>query len=214
MKVPTVDDYDNDVMRVAWFNADGTFDRMDYINMGSNVYYAQCYINGMALNPKLVKSDDEHEYMLLVKRGIEGASSSASQEELVVAQPQSDANPQGLTLLHLTPSEKGSLNNIGIYPGLNGGNSLCVTYVNSSNQVTADFYALPFDLSAIDDIKSDNASSVISFDGSVLRAEGLITVYSVQGSVVARGNDAVSVADFVPGAYIAVAQGKPFKFVK
>lgn len=214
MRVPTVDEYDNDVMRVAWFNADGSFDRIDNINMGTNVYYAQCYVNAVALDPKLIKSDDAYEYLVLIKRGISGASSSASQEELIAAQPQSPAEPQGRTLLHLAPCEKGTLKSIGIYPGDNGGKTLAVYYTNADGHRTADFYLLPFDLNAIDDIQSGSAQSVISYDGSMLRAEGEITVYSVQGAVVARGKDALSVSGLVSGAYIAVAQGKPFKFVK
>ena len=213
MRVPTVDDYDNDVMRIAWFNADGSFEHMDYINMGMSVYYAQCYVNGTALNPKLIKSDDANEYLVLIKRGISG-SSSESQEELIVAQPQSADEPQGRTLLHLIPCEKGTLKSIGIYPGLDGGQALNVSYINENNRITSDFYPLPFDMNAIEDIKSDSAVSVISFDGSVLRAEGTITVYSAHGAVMAQGKESVSVGKLTPGAYIAVAQGKPFKFVK
>ena len=217
MRSPGVDEYDNDVMRVSWFDADGQFDRTDHINMGKNVYFAQVYINGAVLYPDLFAADDDaHEYLVLVKRGLE-AGSSASQEDLVLGQPESDANPEGRTILHLVPDEKGTLAYVGVFP--NGkGSSLEVTYATGSEDKNqgyiTDFYYLPFQLSAIEDIEADSAKGQISFDGSEIAAEGEIIVYNLKGIIEAKGQNQVSVSHLVPGVYVAVAGDKVYKFSK
>lgn len=219
MRVPGVDDDENDIMRVVWFDADGKYDRMDGINMGKNVYFAQTYINGTVLNPDLfTDQDDEHEYMVLIKRGIDpSGSSSASQEELIVAQPVSEANPEGKTFLHLTPCEKGVLSTVGISQ-TKGVNSLNVSYASdgadNSTQYYTDFYYLPFKLDAIQEITEAVAAGNISFDGSVIAAEGSIEIFNLKGIAVAAAINEVNVASLPSGIYVAVSGGKAYKFSK
>ncbi|MCM1451194.1 MAG: hypothetical protein NC102_02965 [Clostridium sp.] len=210
LRVPTVDEDENDVMRVAWFDKAGKYERMDYINMGKNVYYAQSYMNGAMLHPKTFHSGDEYEYMLLVKRGIQ-AGSTESQEELIVAQPQSEDNDwKGKTLLHLQPCEKGAMRNIQISPVFDGTNKLMITWLNESdgeNGYTADFYDLPFDKSSagIGDITGESDSR-ISFDGNTVKCQGEnITIYNMQGVPVAQGIGEAETASLPAGIYLAVA---------
>ena len=75
MRVPEVDDENNDIMRVMWIDTDGFFDHIDNINMGQKVQYAQCYIDQAALNPTLFNADELREYMILVKRNTVGTAS-------------------------------------------------------------------------------------------------------------------------------------------
>ncbi len=219
MRVPGVDDDENDIMRVAWFNADGKFDRLDGINMGKNVYFAQTYINGSVLNPDLfTDQDDEHEYMVLIKRGIDATGvSSASQEELIVAQPQSEANPEGKTFLHLTPCEKGVLASVGVAQS-NGVKSMNITYASegadNSTEYYTDFYYLPFKLDAIQEITDTAAAGNISYNGTVIAAEGSIEIFNLKGIAVAAGINEVNVASLPAGIYVAVSGGKAYKFSK
>jgi len=217
LKVPSIDDDENNLLRLAWFDKEGKFERMDYVNMGKDVYYAQSYMNGTALNPHLFKLDDLHEYMVLIKRGIQSGS-SASQEELIVAQPQSEENDwKGKTLLYLTPCEKGILRGIQISPVQDGTNKLMITWRNgngATNNYSADFYDLPFDKQlGIEDAVAE-ADSRIAFDGNSVSCQGEeITVYSLQGIAVAQGRDSVATASLPTGIYLAVAADTTLKFI-
>lgn len=217
LKAPTIDEDDNDVLRVAWFDKDGKYERMDYINMGKGVYYAQSLMSGQMLDPKLFKQDDEYEYLVLIKRGIQ-AGSSESQEELIVAQPQSEANDwKGKTLLYLTPCEKGTMRGINVTPAQDGSMKLMITWLNendeSENSYIADFYDLPFDKSAGITAIEAGASGNISYDGyAVSCPDEDITVYNLQGVVVAKGHSAVETSSLSTGVYMAVAADSSLKF--
>lgn len=217
LKVPTVDEDENDVLRLAWFDKKGKYDHMDYVNMGKNVYYAKSFMNGKALDPHLFKKDDAPEYMLLIKRGIQQGS-TASHEELLIAQPQAEDNDwKGNALLHLAPCEKGVLRGITINPVQDGSDKLMVTWLQEGadiNNYTADFYDLPFDKSAgIDGILSGHAPT-IAFDGYALTCPGkAITVFNLQGIVVAKGNDSIDTTHLPAGIYMAASADASLKFI-
>lgn len=67
MSTGIADEEDNIYHRLVWFNADGTVDRFDIINMGKDVVMAQVYTSAEALSPYLYNTDDHYEYMFLVK---------------------------------------------------------------------------------------------------------------------------------------------------
>lgn len=215
MRTPSVDEYDNDVMRISWFNADGSYDRTDEINMGTAVHYAQVFITNALLSPEAIVSDSEQEYVILIKRGLVSGE-TVNQEELLIAQPYSEANPTGKNVMLLQPDEvKGNLALIGLYPGLDmKGNALLITY-NGVNGVTADFYPLPFDLSSIENIEADGVTnSELSYDGTAIYAEGLeIMIFTTDGRLVANGKDAVAVDAIPAGVYVAVAGKSANKFI-
>ena len=54
--------------KIAWLNADGTFNRYEKINLGKYIEAAQVNIAQDALNPWIMHTDDAREYMVLVKR--------------------------------------------------------------------------------------------------------------------------------------------------
>lgn len=210
MSMPIVDDYDNDVMRIAWFDNKGKFDHIDYINMGKNVYYAMPYISGSVLKPNIILSDEDFEYMVLIKRGI-NEESSASQEELIIAQPMSAKNPQGRNLLYVKPCDKGALQTVGLYSGVEGSeNSIMVCYY-SEGGYSIDFYALPLDVTAIEEVTTvPSENSTIVYDGLTLKAEGKIAVFSTNGQMLLQGKDNLSTSTLPAGIYV-VASGRSVK---
>lgn len=106
-------DDDENFMRVAWLSPSGTLSRIDEINIGNSVMYAQCNITGEALQPDLFNSDPWHEYMVLVKRAGDDGKLS---EELVIGQAVNPQQPSGRTLLLAKANERGALRTITLYP--------------------------------------------------------------------------------------------------
>lgn len=211
ISAPFIDDNGDCFMRVAWFNADGSFDRIDYINIGSSVQYAQAYIDGTVLKPNMIVKDDAYEYMILVKRALEEGE-SASQEELIIAQPSAKDLTGGREVLHLAPCDKGNLRSIGIYPGESEDASrLFIGYLGDA--YTADFYNLPLSTSSISDITTDGDSTEILFDGkTIFAANQSIEVYNMQGIQVAKGFGALDITNLTTGIYLAKAGEKARKF--
>lgn len=205
MKTPLTDEYDNTFMRVAWFNADGTFDRIDHINMGQNVMYAQCWIDGAILNPALIATDSQNEYLILVKRGISDTDTS-SQEEFIVGQPANEDLEGGDTLLDLGPCDKGELRYVSLYyPTATTPARIFVSYIDNSSRFSVEFYDLPLlDNSGIESVAGDG-NSQIAYDGQTISAQGQINVYSMQGVLAASGIGSVSTANLSAGVYVAVA---------
>ncbi len=213
---PTVDEDDNDVMRFGWFDSKGKYLRTDYVNMGKGVFYAQSLMTSVVLDNHLFNADDANEYMFLVKRGIEEGS-TASHEELMIAQPQAEDNDwMGKTLLHLVPCEKGYLRGINISPVLGGENKLMVTWLGDGdeNNYTADFYDLPLGSTAgIADAVAD-AACPIAFDGHAVTCQGQeIAIYSLQGIALAKGFDSIATDSLPAGIYLAVAADHSLKFI-
>ena len=145
MRVPSLDEDENNLLRVAWLRADGQFDHMDEVNMGKNVNYAQVYILSHCLQPGYFHSDANQEYMLLIKRATE---TTALREELLIAQAVSEELPSGRDLLLLGPDDEcGILSTIMTVSGET--NRLMVSYTkdgdNSSTIFAQHFYELPLD---------------------------------------------------------------------
>lgn len=210
MRLPTEED-DQAYMRVAWFNADGSFSHIEEVNMGKNVNYAMCYISGAALHHDAFFEDEHHEYMMLIKRGHE--DTSASTEELLIGQVRTEDYPEGRNLLLLSADERGALANI--VPYLHVENPyLSVTYKDGSNY-SVDHYALPLGSDAgVDEIERDlnGAASAIHFDGNVIACNGNeISVYSLQGINVLNGYESVDASVLTPGVYVAKAAGETIK---
>lgn len=211
MREPLTDESGNNFIRICWFDSKGKFERVDHVNMGQNVDYAQCFIHTPVLNPTLFCEDTAHEYCTLIKRS--HADSTELTEELLISQPTAADLTGGKTLLHLTPSDtKGALSGINVYD--NGDSKkLMIAYLDGNSDFTVDFYDLPFHTAGIETITPDSTFENISFDGTTLRAEGNITIYAVDGKVVAEGNGAVNVASLSSGIYVAVNGTSAYKFL-
>ena len=206
LRVPVLDENDNDIIRALVFDRKGQVERIDEVNMGTAVNYAQLYISSETLDPKFFHSDDNAEYMILIKRG---RGEAGSDEELLVAQVRNAANPDGKTLLLCGPHDDyGVLSTIMPYTDETG-NRLMVSYVktneNDERIYTQTFYDLPLDApvhNSVDDIVAPEASA-IAFDGQVASLEGaLLEVYNLQGMLLARGEGSVSLAHLGAGSYI------------
>jgi hypothetical protein len=122
--------------KVAWFNADGSLDHYDTINLGKNVAMAYPYIEKEALSPYLFNTDEAREYMYLVKY-YTSSSGSNTEEHLVIF------NTEGNVLLDLGPdSEAGSISVI-TPVNLDNNPQLAVSYVSDDWKYTLNFYDLP-----------------------------------------------------------------------
>lgn len=212
MRAPLTDENDNTFMRIAWFDAKGCYERMDYVALGQSVQYAKAYMSGAALSATLFNDDSLNEYLVLVKRGVAGEQAT---EELLIGQGLPDEFAEASTILHLTPDAvKGNLNTIGLYPGTKADDlRLVVYYLNGDNKYSVDMYELPFATSSITDAVGDVAQGAITFDGSVICAPGLtVSVYNPAGALVATAAEKVDAATLPAGVYVAKAGTSAVKF--
>lgn len=210
MSNPVLNDNDDTMLRVAWFDAQGRFEDMHRVNLGQNVQYAKTLIDGNALRPDLFNSDPHQEYMVLIKHAVGG---TAINEEFLLAQAENPDAPDGKPLLHLTPCEKGKIASIMAYPEAKIP-TLNVIYSDGS-QYTQDIYFLPLDGSSVSEIETAGKNSAIAYNGIALHAPGeLIKVYSLQGHILAEGYDTVDTGSLDSGIYVAVAGDKICKFAK
>lgn len=206
------DSKDNDYIRVAWFNGDGTFDRIDRIKIGPNIMAAAVNMAASVLQPDLFDTDSKMEYAVLVKRsvgGIDDTTQGMTTEFMVV-------DDNGEEYAHFSEDDgKGLPYSFTISFG--DVNRLMMIY-NDNYRFNIDVFDLPFAFnddpfedSAVKDILDTNNSN-IRYDGSSIVAENsTIVVYNSLGIQVARGNNVVSSANLANGTYIVVAtdaQGK------
>ncbi|MDE5796971.1 MAG: hypothetical protein K2H75_07645, partial [Muribaculaceae bacterium] len=128
----------NTIHPIAWLSADGSPIRIDEINLGKNVAYAQVYINGKALSPYAINTDSRNEYLFLVKRFI--GQASATQEEFIII------NTDSQVLLTCEPSaEYGVISSINPIELGTSQASLDVIYVDyDTDKLAALVYDLPF----------------------------------------------------------------------
>ncbi|MDE6693131.1 MAG: hypothetical protein K2K05_07070, partial [Muribaculaceae bacterium] len=77
-----VDSKGNSFHQMAWFNPDGSLNHVDEITLGQNIALAMPYVAGFVLDPYLLNTDDNVEYMFLVKEYINQSLSSATKEYL------------------------------------------------------------------------------------------------------------------------------------
>ncbi len=208
MRYPLVDDQENNIMRFIWINADGSFDHIDNVNMGKGVAYAQSYMSTGSLAPHAYSVSDVPTYMMLVKRS---TSTEVKIEELLIAQKITAEMPEGKTLLSLGPDDKGALG--GIVPEF-GANPRLMIYRTDSHSYTLDVYNLPLDGdgAGVSDIAAA-AGDGFTLDGTTLRADGTVTLYTVAGAIAASGEGSIDLSTVNPGIYIVTAGGKASKIL-
>ena len=128
----------NTIHSIAWINQDGSLNHYDRLNLGQNIQMANPWISAQALNPWVFNTDNEREYMVLVKR-LKATGSPATDELLYVV------NTKGERLLEIGPDEtKGNLSGISLLnPESNP--TLAILYYNSgaASYYTPTFVALP-----------------------------------------------------------------------
>lgn len=96
------------------------------------------------------------------------------------------------------------------------GADMVVSVANASTcYAMADVVDLQFvDVEGVDDILTDS-DSVLSYCGGVIEAPGHeITVYSLAGTVVARGDSQLSTDNLASGVYVVTAGKQSLKIIK
>lgn len=182
LRKPGLSGDNEDLMRIMWLDSNGDFLRIDEVNMGKGIALAQSYIDAAALNPYVFNTDSELEYMLLVKRYNEDATNIT--EELIIAQPLSDTNRSGKTVLSVLPNdEKGSL--AGIYPlDFNTNPTLLVSYFNeSTNQFYQEFYKLPLSKFAGGDGTAENPYHIATIGDLARISDDLAAHYVLDNDI-------------------------------
>ncbi len=202
---------ENDVsyMRIAHFNADGTFSHIDEVNMGESVHYAKCLISGLVLAPETFLSDSTPEYAMLIKRGTE----SGNDEEFLIGQACSDEYPEGRDVLHLGPCDKGVLSSI--LPYMDEHPMLGIAY--TGNGYTVDFYNLPLDSnnSGIDTVPGTKDDDIITIEADSVCAQGCtVVLYSIEGIQLAASADRLNISAYPAGIYIVKAGDSTRKIIR
>lgn len=211
MRTPTVDENDNSLMRIGWLDANGQFLKMDEVNMGQYVVYAQCYIDGYCLQKDFFLKDEPNEYMMLIKRGIDA---NTLREDLLIGQALNPNAPEGRDVLFLTEDNRGALNSINPYTSLENPMVHVYYYNQNTGKMALDIYYLPFDASGIAEIGTDTSASDLSYDGTTVKAPGSeISIFDIQGKLLRKGIGSVMVSDLGAGVYVAVANGEIRKFL-
>lgn len=211
MRTPTVDENDNSLMRIGWLDANGQFLKMDEVNMGQYVVYAQCYIDGYCLQKDFYLKDEPNEYMMLIKRGIDA---NTLREDLLIGQALNPDAPEGRDVLLLTADNRGALNTINPYTSLENPMLHVYYYNQNSGKMALDIYYLPFDATGIAEIDTNTTDSAISYDGVAVKAASHeISIFDIQGKLLRNGRESVIVSDLGAGVYVAIANGEIRKFI-
>lgn len=214
LRYPLVDDDENDILRFMYINPDGNYDHTEYINMGKNVAYAQSYLSTEALAPHAYTTSDTPAFMMLIKRGVEGGGAT---EQLMVAEAESEENPEGKTLLLLGSNSSGDLASIvpEFADGDNEGRLFVYYYSSDTFKYVLDIYKLPFGENTqggINGIGEDKPGFTI--EGTSIVADGEIKVFTLDGRLVASGLNSVEFASLESGVYVIAAGGKSYKIMK
>lgn len=120
---------------VCWIDTNGDMIRLDVIPTGEGVELAQIYMLNDGLGQYVFNTDDDFEYMMLVKR--KTAESSSLTEELLIASPE-----KGVLNTFTKQEDKGNIRSVLMMSGSNP--ELIVVYMDDNYKYTADAYSLPF----------------------------------------------------------------------
>lgn len=203
LRVPTVDEDENDNIRAIWINADGSFDRIDEVNMGPNVMYAKLYLKAPVLKPGVYTATDNMAYMCLIKRGLGG---SAMQEELLVAEAKCVDAPSGRTLLECKPNDYGVLSSV-MPLFSNDMPRLWVVYSDAkADMLTLEMYKLPLEETEDPEIPEDPDDSITEI-GAENAADARI--YDLRGVCVGTSANALP-----KGVYVVKSAGEANKIIR
>lgn len=133
---PDTDEAGNVYERIGWFNEDGTVARVDRLNLGMDVINAMVYIDAEALSPYIFDTDDDFEYLVLVKRD-QGATTVKVEELLVVDAKDGE-------IFKCVSSEARTMGNIALV-NLATNPQLSLLF-STANSYEADNYSLPFSM--------------------------------------------------------------------
>ena len=127
--------------RIAWLNADGTFNRYEKINLGNYIEAAQVNITAEALNPWIMHTDDAREYMVLVKRYNPNNTSDKEIALLI-------CNTKGEILLDYgKDDEKGDLNMVYLFD--KGATPMLMCVYQKNGALTMHYTPLPLNSASL-----------------------------------------------------------------
>ncbi|MCC8176018.1 MAG: hypothetical protein LIO91_06240 [Bacteroidales bacterium] len=135
-----VDEQENVIQKMAFFNPDGTFDHWEDLNLGPDVVMATVNISGAALSPYIFNTNDTREYMVIVKIPISDTS-SATEDHIWIM------DTEGNKLLDFGPDDAkgGKL----LYVALSGSDvvdhKLFTVYYDTNYQYTLNLTNLPLE---------------------------------------------------------------------
>ncbi|MCH5220994.1 MAG: T9SS type A sorting domain-containing protein [Muribaculaceae bacterium] len=187
----------NYFVRIAWLNEKGQLDHIDRINIGTDVQYASANIAAAVLNPYLYDDDDKMEYAVLVKRTTLGGT---TRNEFVVV------DDSGETYIKFTDDDQ--LGNPYMYTIVPGNPNRIMMVYNEVGRFNVVLYDLPFDNIGESGVKeiTTAVANKISYDGNTITANNAaIELYNPAGTLVAKGNNTLSVKALNTGIYLVVA---------
>lgn len=209
LRSPGSDEDNNTFMRILWINRNGEPDHIDEVNMGQNVNYATTYMSAATLNPHFFNSDDNYEYMMLIKRAQAGGG---SQEELLIGQVTDEEGEVNDLLLIGPDSVAGVLATIVPYD-----DRLMVSFkksVDSRDLITVRYYLLPLDKEdGISNVAGDAEQNGFKLVGDAIVADGRIELFDMTGARVAAQTNSLSLQDVRAGIYVVRANGRAAKVV-
>ncbi|MCF0219137.1 MAG: hypothetical protein HUK14_05085 [Muribaculaceae bacterium] len=138
MRNADVDAAGNILHGIAWFNADGSIDHIDRVNLGSDVAVALPWISGSILSPYIFNTDDKMEYLFLVKHYV-SPSSSTTEEYFRVY------NADGKILLEAGPQDNRFLSSVFVLNPRTSFSKLVTAYSDGETQ-SISHYDLPLNL--------------------------------------------------------------------
>ena len=186
LQTQEIDGDSNNIMRVIWFNEDGTENHVDYVNMGQNVQAAQLNLDPIGLRPDFYDTDEGMEYAVLVKRTY-GVS---ARNEFIVVDDSGD-----IYGTFTADDGRGEPSMFTLLPG--EPNRIMMCYTAPSGYLNVDLYDLPFVNPPVSGIESIESADSIS---------GNARYYNLQGLEVNKPEN---------GVFIKVEGGKATKvFVK
>lgn len=148
---------------IVFASPEGDIVKVDDINMGKDVAYANIYPGAESFNPYLFNLDADHEYMALIKRY--NADGISTHEELSVI----SANPDKGVLLNLGPDEeKGEIDLVWLVNTATEKPSLAVTYLNKipgNWKYTTIYFDLPLTLFEAGDGTAENPYEISTVGG-------------------------------------------------
>lgn len=174
---------------VAWIDTDGNLERIDQLNLGTDIALAQVNINSSVLNPYLFDTDADMEYMVLVKR-TKAEGSSAADEVLLIADAKSapifEAGPM---------DEYGILANLSVV-NIETTPTLYVLYGTSQGVYTQHLYNLPLTKFAGGEGTADNPYLVATIADLQQMKSNTTACYKVVNDIDAAGFNFVPVESF------------------
>lgn len=216
----------NILEKVLWINADGDISHIDELNLGKDIAMAQVYIEQSALSPYVFDTDNNREYMWMVKRYRESGSSATDTHLYILS-------TNGSRLFEVGPdAEKGILMSVAL---INSASKpvLWVSYQNNSTSRSVyaqDFYALPlakfaeggngtvenpYKIATVGDLEQmrtyPNAHFVLTNDIVADGVEFLPISAEFKGSLDGKGHKVTGLSVNGPGIFNDLNQGAVIK---